>query len=261
MHDVVQEFADLVAQGEGHLTANLDRALFLIAATAQPTLNVDHQVQRIDDLATQAPSSSPRDLAEWLFSQGRFVGNTTDYYAPENSYLNRVLDLGRGIPITLSALFIEVGRRHKMAIEPIGMPGHFITQIAPGTYVDPFGGESMDRDGCERLFQRLAGRQVGLPTGSLTHTSRLALVQRVILNLRGIGHQRNDAQLTEMAIRLRAALPSPRPGELLELAHLLAGKSDWGRAAALAETVAASLPPERAASVQQQAIKWRARLN
>lgn len=262
MDQAVEAFGELVALDEAELTAHLDEALLQIAAAAQPGLDVPAEIARIDALAADAPGSSPDDLAEWLFASGKFVGNSLDYYDVENSYLNRVLDLRRGIPISLSVLFIEIGRRLAMEIEPIGMPGHFLTQIAPNRYVDPFnGGVLLDRDGCEQAFQRIAGQRVPLPPGSLAHTPRLVVVQRVLANLRGIGQQTGDAHVTEVAVRMRAAFPSPGPGELLELAGLLASNSRWGQAANAAERAADLLPDQRAERIRTEATQWRARLN
>ena len=65
-------------------------------------------------------------LREYLFVEQGFAGNREDYYDPRNSFLNDVLDRRQGIPITLSLVLIEVGKRLGLAVEGIGLPGHFI---------------------------------------------------------------------------------------------------------------------------------------
>ena len=63
-----------------------------------------------------------------LFEIEGFRGNQEDYYDPRNSFLNDVIDRKTGIPITLSVLYMEVGRRIGLRVEGVGMPGHFIVK-------------------------------------------------------------------------------------------------------------------------------------
>jgi regulator of sirC expression with transglutaminase-like and TPR domain len=67
-------------------------------------------------------------LVRYLFQELGFRGNNADYYDPRNSYLNEVLDRRRGIPITLSVLFIELGRRNGLTLDGVGYPGHFLVR-------------------------------------------------------------------------------------------------------------------------------------
>jgi regulator of sirC expression with transglutaminase-like and TPR domain len=76
-----------------------------------------------------------------LFEQERFSGNRENYYDPDNSFLNRVLDRKTGIPITLSLIYIEVAGRLGLDMRGIGLPGHFITALYHGSgeiFIDPF---------------------------------------------------------------------------------------------------------------------------
>ena len=74
----------------------------------------------------------------------RFRGNTDDYSDPENSFLDSVMTRRVGIPITLSVLMMEVGRRIGVDIDGVGMPGHFLVRPrvaeAEATWCDPFHG-------------------------------------------------------------------------------------------------------------------------
>jgi regulator of sirC expression with transglutaminase-like and TPR domain len=63
-----------------------------------------------------------------LFQKQGFRGNKEDYYNPENSYLNRVLDRRLGIPLTLSLIYMEVGERIGLKCEGIGFPSHFLVR-------------------------------------------------------------------------------------------------------------------------------------
>ena len=141
------DFTAAVTRADGDIP--LARAALLIAAAEQPALDVDRQLARLDDLAeAAAPRGDGHDelrrlhrLREFLFEERGFAGDRSDYFDPRNSYLNHVLDRRLGIPITLSLVLIEVGRRLGLEMEGVGLPGHFITGIRIGgdhVLLDPF---------------------------------------------------------------------------------------------------------------------------
>src|SRR5262249_56220725 len=89
------------------------------------------------------PADAARLLAHYLFDECGFRGNRDDYYDPRNSFLNEVLERRAGIPISLSVLAIEVGRRLRIPLEGVGFPGHFLIRVARPRGVllmDPFHG-------------------------------------------------------------------------------------------------------------------------
>src|SRR5437762_14026311 len=91
-------------------------------------------LDQIADAAQQkrTPSDSALDtihrINTVLFDTYGFRGNADDYYDPRNSFFNDVLDRRLGIPITLSALYMEVARRLNFPIAGVGMPGHVIVK-------------------------------------------------------------------------------------------------------------------------------------
>src|SRR5260370_31144854 len=71
-----------------------------------------------------------------LFEQEHFQGNQVDYYNPSNSFINDYLEKRKGIPITLSLIYMEVGKRLGLQIEGIGLPFHFVVRCRlPNVYV------------------------------------------------------------------------------------------------------------------------------
>src|SRR5438132_6820413 len=129
--DPTAEFGRLVAAP----SPPLDRLAFLIAAHARPELDVDAQCERLDEMASDFGGGTAEGLIAWMQARG-YRGNADDYYDPENSYLDRVVDRGLGIPITLSVLAIEVGRRAGVHLVGIGLPGEFI--VAERDHPDRF---------------------------------------------------------------------------------------------------------------------------
>jgi len=142
-------FAELVARR----AVPLDEAALAIAQEEYPDLDPAPVLARLDALAArvrEAAGPEPRAASllraarEVLFRQEGFRGNADAYEDPRNSFLNDVLERKLGIPISLSVVLMEVGRRAGLRLEGIGWPGHFLTRVeAPGgteVYVDAFRG-------------------------------------------------------------------------------------------------------------------------
>jgi len=100
-----------------------------------------------------------------------------------------------GIPITLSVVTMEVGRRVGLAVEGVGLPAHFVVAAAvDGAQVvmDPFGGgRAIDRSEAEAIVARAAGRPVKLTDAHFVKATRAEIVTRMLNNLKGIyAHRR-----------------------------------------------------------------------
>lgn len=203
----------------------LDEAALCVAAVAQPGLDVDAELARLDRLAAECATPTLDGLVALLFGSGRFRGNAADYYDPRNSYLDQVLARGVGIPITLSVLAMEVGRRVGVPLAGVGMPGHFLLrdQVDPAVFVDPFhGGRLLGAPDCRDLFRRSMGRQAPWYDGYLEPISRAAIIERMVANLR-LGFQRTgDTVSLRWVLRLRVRCPGATDDDHRELARLLA---------------------------------------
>ena len=86
---------------------------------------IEHHIDQTGDGSTL---SCIRAFNGYLFDEMRFVGNRERYEDPRNSCLNEVLDRRTGIPITLSVVYMEVGRRAGLRIDGINFPGHFLVR-------------------------------------------------------------------------------------------------------------------------------------
>ena len=105
---VTERFAELMASpGE----VPLDVACLLIAAHADRHVDIDVELARLDVLATGCTFGDEASVRAMLFGELWFRGNRDDYYDPDNSFLDKVLDRRLGLPISLSVLLMEVGRR------------------------------------------------------------------------------------------------------------------------------------------------------
>ena len=82
-------------------------------------------------------------ISHFLFEENGFRGNEDNYNHPDNSYLNRVLELRRGIPISLAVLYLLVCDRVSVRVSGVGLPGHFVLKYREQrseTFVDVFRG-------------------------------------------------------------------------------------------------------------------------
>jgi len=93
---------------------------------------------------SDAPRAPHRDIAACrlvLSERHGFTGDATDYGDPRNSMLDAVLSRGKGLPITLSILWVEVARRAGVELAGVGLPGHYVVghfRPDPPLLADPF---------------------------------------------------------------------------------------------------------------------------
>lgn len=197
-----EEFARIIARPEEDL--DLGRAALLVAGEEYPDLDVAECLGRLDGFAAAvrergAGAGGPGELARatgrYLFGELGFRGNAADYYHPDNSYFNRVLDTRAGIPITLSLLFLEVGRRVGLRCRGVGMPGHFLVGLeGEGMYLDPFhGGEALTAADCRRLAEGLFGPRMAWNDGYLEPCSKYELLFRLLNNLKMVYERGGEA--------------------------------------------------------------------
>ena len=118
------------------------------ASPAKYRRKLDAWGRRLKMLLTEAGSSRERvqTLTTFMADELGFSGNAEKYYEPENSLLSQVIETRLGIPISLAALYMIVGRRADMQIDGINLPGHFIVRYER-IFFDPFHkGRILSRD-------------------------------------------------------------------------------------------------------------------
>ena len=242
----------------------LDRVLAVIASVdpEQPPTETE-VVDGIDELAAGCPDGDGlTGLLGHLFGEAGFVANRADYYDPSNSLIHRVLERRRGIPLSLGAVAVEVGRRHGVDLHLVGMPGHVLLGHPgdQGPWYDPFAaGIELDEDACAGIFASVN------PNGTfdrrmLAPMPAAAVTVRTLNNLRVAYASRGMADRLVPVLELRANLPSGTLADRLELARLLAGLGRVEQAADEFEHLA-ELDADGGESHQARARSLRARLN
>lgn len=239
---------EIVARPEAEVP--LDEAALLISATADATVEVPVQLARLDQVAAQIGAADTGALCRFVFETLGVRGDRETYDDPRNSYLDQVLDRRLGIPISLSVLLMEIGRRCGVPLEGVGMPGHFLLRDPrePDLLIDAFsGGRRLDHAACAQLLSSVAGAEVPLQPRYLAPVGPRAILVRMLTNLDHSFRRRDNKEGVRWVTRLRVAVPGQSLTDRIALADTLATLGSLDDAAALLEELAGS--PETPAEV------------
>jgi regulator of sirC expression with transglutaminase-like and TPR domain len=192
---------------------DLEEGVWLLAQTQYPDINIEAYQALLDSFAaelrerldlTREPKDVLTRINNYLFEELGFSGNEENYYDPENSYLNRVIDRRTGNPINLSLLYMLLARRLRLPVTGIGLPGHFICRhqtSAAEIFIDAFnGGKFLSKADC---VQYLAHANYSLRDDCLAPVSSRRMLLRICGNL----HQTYlQLQRTEETTRIQRYL-------------------------------------------------------
>lgn len=227
-----EDLADALAMN----APRLDLAALAIARLGNPDLDYEPSLARLDALAAKVSERIDRGAVEALTSvlaaEEGFEGDRVIYDLPANSFLDQVLERRRGLPILLSVLYIEVGRRAGLQVTGVALPGHFIV-LVEDSLVDPFNkGTLVTREDCQRIVKS-ASPSSDFSDEMLVPPSARAIAARMLNNLKGtwLQHAETDAALSavDMLLTLFPNHPSElrlRAGLLMELGAFRAALAD-----------------------------------
>lgn len=178
---------------------NLDlvEVALLIASEHCANLDIQKYKRKIDRLVEEAKSvivkegsaiAQAASLAHFLYVEKGFRGSNHEYYHPRNSFLNSVLDTKIGIPLSLSILYIAIGRKLGMTVHGISFPGHFLVscQGVGEAIIDTFYGEILSYFECEERFRQIMGDQVPFKREYLMPSSNRDVIVRMLRNLKHV---------------------------------------------------------------------------
>ncbi|MBC7967607.1 MAG: transglutaminase family protein [Fuerstia sp.] len=185
--------------------ASLLRAALLIARMDNPDVDVETYIDRVQRMADEIRDALPKDADEatrlaamdrHLFAELGIRGSRFEYDTRANSYINEVIEDREGLPITLSVLYMEIGRQLNLNIQGIGLPGHFVVQFTPAAtptesqMIDPFelGKRLSEEDVVARLTE---ARFPNLPQFRVPQTT-VQICERMINNLLGLAEREKD---------------------------------------------------------------------
>jgi regulator of sirC expression with transglutaminase-like and TPR domain len=135
----LEAFSTLVTRGTGGLP--LLECAASVPQYADPDFAPADVVRQVEAWGRQlaariaadtSPANRLRLLNHFFFDELAFGPGDADYYSVDNSYLHRVVERRRGIPITLSLLYMEVGRAIGLKLAGVNFPGHFLVRLPVG---------------------------------------------------------------------------------------------------------------------------------
>ncbi len=162
MIKAIDYFAALVQEDE-HIP--LLEAALSVAQDDDPTLDLTACQLEIDRFAARLRRRMPADIAtipklrllnNFFYQELGFAGNLNDYYNPDNSYLHKVLETRRGIPISLAVIYIELAQQIGLDVKGVSFPGHFLMKLSVKNgdiILDPFNGTSLSREDIEERLE------------------------------------------------------------------------------------------------------------
>ncbi|MGE9515979.1 MAG: transglutaminase-like domain-containing protein [Solitalea-like symbiont of Acarus siro] len=114
---------------------NLIDGSLLICKYAFPDINNNEIIDKLDKILDKAQSVLTKDMKpikkisiinKVLYGDFKLKGNVSNFYDPNNYYLNAVLKQRKGSPIILSIIYSYIAQKLNMPIFGINLPQHFV---------------------------------------------------------------------------------------------------------------------------------------
>lgn len=244
----LEYFATLVSESAEQEALPLTEAAISIAQDNYPRLDLGAVQFELDRLAATLRARLPgdasmvhrlRSLNHYFYKELGFQGNRNDYYDPDNTYLNRVLERRRGIPISLAILYMEIGEQIGLPLRGVSFPGHFLVKLTVRSgdiYLDPYTGQSLSREELEeRLAQFLEARKMEVRADlalipAIQEAPARDILVRMLRNLKGIYHDRRDFDRL-LAVQQRLVILRPEAAEERRDRGLIYAQLECSRAA------------------------------
>ncbi len=256
--------------------ADLVEAALLVCAEPEPEPDIEGAPLRVDALADGLrtrglargdPGHEADALARYLGGSLGFHGTTEQPWTPDDALLTRVLERRRGLPISLTILFVGIARRLAMTAFPIALPGHVVAGIGGGDHrvvCDPFhGGRQLDEAALVERVRAATSGELEFRRSMLRPAPASQMIRRLLNNLTRdfLADQRvTDALWT---IDLKLLLPNRVPGDHRARGELLDRCGRFDLAAHAFEEHLELIGPDApdASATRRAAIRVRARMN
>ena len=186
-----------------------------------------------------------------LVEEMDFSGERQDYHHPKNSKISSVLQRRRGLPISLAAIWIEVGQRAGLSVEGIGMPNHFLIRVGgrEGCFVDVFrDGKILSVEACKTLFVLSSKGRTAWDDAFLAPVSSQQILERILRNLIQAHIEQEDYFSLYRAARFLCALTPEDPIPFFLCVHVAKEAHDPEQALADCDRIVERFPSSPASS-------------
>ncbi len=155
-----------------------------------------------------------------LYERGGLRGNDEDYHNPDNSFLNRVLERKKGIPVTLALIYWKVASSLGLELACVAMPGHFLLKYerpVTALYIDAYNSGMIQlEDGCRQTFDELFAGKIQFKPELLQAATPREVILRMLANLKGIYRGSGDSVRLLRVLNRRIPLQTDPLAEILE---------------------------------------------
>ena len=216
------DFVQMVSRPDEAL--ELARVALLVAAESDLDVDIDGELRQLERWADELRGRITPDLnnlqklarlRSFVFDDLGFRGDRRDYYSPSNSLLHQVMKRRRGIPLTLSIVFMELGWRIGIPFEGVAFPGHFLVRL-PGEprdlLLDPYKrGMMVHEEDCRQMLLESTGGRLSYDPALTASVGKRDVVARLLHNLKGAYLRAgDDAQALAAVERLLVLAPDDR---------------------------------------------------
>jgi regulator of sirC expression with transglutaminase-like and TPR domain len=250
----------------------LAHGALLIAKEEYPDLDVTQYLEHLASLgyaaerAVRAGTSTIERielLSDFLFVQTGFAGNRDNYGDPRNSFLNEVLERRLGIPITLSVVYLEVGRRAGLQLFGVSFPSHFLVKAVDERgelIIDPFnGGSILSLDDIRDRLKQIYGKALEVRPALLKAVGARQILARMLRNLKNIYLSGADWTRALAALDRILVLEPSAADEILERATIYERLECFGAALGDLQSFLTQAPDHPAADAAREAAMRLAR--
>lgn len=237
-YDHDHEFSKLLGR---HSDVDLAVVALEIARDAYPDLDFSITLswieERADELAgpvalAKSEEAALKEISKCLCDDYGIQGRSDSFHHPESSYLNKVIETGSGIPISLSILYMSIGNRLGMDLYGVASPMHFLLRyesMEGPLFIDAFSRCRILREKeCVQWLKKISKYEKPLIQKSLGAAEPRFVVIRLLNNLKTLYATKEDWRSAfQIQKRLYALLPAEYPSRRdLGVFSLLAGRPD-----------------------------------
>jgi regulator of sirC expression with transglutaminase-like and TPR domain len=206
-------------------------------------VDIDGELRQLDGWAEELKGRITPDLnnlqklarlRSFVFDDLGFRGDRRDYYSPSNSLLHQVMKRRRGIPLTLSIVFMELGWRIGIPFEGVAFPGHFLVRL-PGEprdlLLDPYKrGMMVHEEDCRQMLLESTGGRLSYDPALTASVGKRDMIVRLLHNLKGAYLRAGDDAQALAAVERLLVLAPDDAEEIRDRGLLLFRMHQYGRA-------------------------------
>ncbi|MBL4754612.1 MAG: transglutaminase family protein [Flavobacteriales bacterium] len=177
-----------------HDQDNLLGGALLVAKYQYPDLDRDQVLDQMSRIRNYAwlemddgltPFEKIQLVNKVLFDIHSFSGNTKNFHAPQNSFINNVLENKRGNPLLLSIVYMVICEALDIPVRGVNLPKHFILAYMNGEevefYINPFSRGTIF--GKKDINDFLVQLEIEPKQGYYNPCDNFEMIMRILINL------------------------------------------------------------------------------